>query len=205
MIRDLHLRTITFGLTLLVWLTPSAFADNGIVVSGQVIGIDAINQIMRVHVTGVNGFVLNGSPQTNYVDYLVSPNTVVVGPNNQFVNQSNVLVGSQIQMQFAGAYASAIVLVGNGNFTNLTTYTGGYVTPATAYRNNNNSVSQSQNFGPVTTYPSIVFRPRTQNKVGLNQHVIHNRRSQHAGAQQTGTGQTHVPSTTTTTTNTQNR
>ncbi len=160
MIRDLHLRTLAVGLTLLAWLAPSAYADNGIVVSGQVIGIDRINQIMRVHVTGVNGFVLNGSPQTNYVDYLVSPNTVVVGPNNQFVSQSNVLVGSQIQMQFAGAYASAIVLIGNGNFT---TYTGGYVTPATAYRNN--SVTQTQNFGRVTSYPSIVIQPRNQNNV----------------------------------------
>jgi hypothetical protein len=195
MIRDLHLRTLAVGMTLLAFLTTSAFADNGIVVSGQVIGIDPINQIMRVHVTGVNGFLLNGSPQTNYVDYLVSPNTVVVGPNNQFVSQSNVLVGSQIQMQFAGAYASAIVLINNGNFTNFTTYTGGYVTPATAYRNN--SVSQSQNFGPVTTYPSIVFRPRTQNKVGLNQHVIHNRHAQH-----TGTGQTQGPPTMSTTMNT---
>ena len=193
MIHDLHLRTLAVGLALLACFAPSAFADNGIVVSGQVIAIDPINQIMRVHVTGVNGFALNGSPQTNYVDYLVAPNTVVIGPNNQFVSQFNVLVGSQIQMQFAGAYATAILLVGNGNFTNLTTYTGGYVTPATAYRNNN--ATQSQNFARVTSYPSIVIRPRNQNNVGLNKHVIHNRHAQH-----TGNGQRHVPSTMTTTT-----
>ena len=163
MFRNPHLRTLAVSLSLLTLLSHGAFADNGIIVSGQVIGIDPINQIMRVHVTGVNGIAFYGSPQTNYVDYLVSRNTVVVGPNNQFVSQSNVLIGSQIQMQFVGAYASAIVLIGNNNFTS---YVGGFVTPSTAYRNN--SVSPYQSYGSVTGYTSVVIRPRNQNNVMHN-------------------------------------
>ena len=70
-------------LCLFATLSPKSFADNGTVVSGSVIAIDPLNQIIRVYVTGVNGQALYGSPQTHYVDYLVSPNTVVLGSNNQ--------------------------------------------------------------------------------------------------------------------------
>ena len=127
------------------WFTsiaPIASADNGTVISGTVIGIDSVNQVMRVYVTAVNGQPLYGSPQTNYVDYVVVPNTVVVGRNNQFLSQSNVLVGSQIQMQFAGPLASTIVLTGNYN-------NGGFVSFPSVGRNFSSNFSSNfgSNFG----------------------------------------------------------
>ncbi len=128
-------------------LSPNASADDGTVVSGSVIAIDPLNQIMRVYVTGVNGQVLYGSPQTNYVDYLVSPNTVVLGSNNQLVSQSRVFVGSQIQMQFAGPLATTIVLFGNyGN--------GGFVSYAPLNLNLGSTFVQS--YSPVRNYSSGV-------------------------------------------------
>lgn len=132
-------------LCLIATLSPKAFADNGTVVSGSVIAIDSLNQIMRVYVTGVDGQALYGSPQTNYVDYLVSPNTVVLGSNNQLVSQSSVLVGSQIQMQFAGAFATTVVLY--GNYSN-----GGFVSYAPLNLNLGSTFVQS--YSPVRNYPS---------------------------------------------------
>jgi hypothetical protein len=132
-------------LCLFATLSPNASADHGTVVSGSVIAIDPLNQIMRVYVTGVNGQALYGSPETNYVDYLVSPNTVVLGSNNQLVSQSSVLVGSQIQMQFAGPLATTIVLY--GNYSN-----GGFVTYAPL---NQNLVSTFvQSYSPILNYSS---------------------------------------------------
>lgn len=87
-----------------------ARADNGTVVSGTVVAIDPVNQIMRVQVTAVNGQFVLGFPQTNCVDYLVSPATVVVDSNNLFVSQANIMVGSQIRMQFDGPLATQIAL-----------------------------------------------------------------------------------------------
>ncbi len=132
-------------LCLFAALSPKASADNGTVVSGSVIAIDPINQIMRVYVTGVNGQALYGSPQTNYVDYLVSPNTVVLGLNNQLVSQSSVLVGSQIQMQFAGPLATTIVLY--GNYSN-----GGFVSYAPLNQNLGSIFVQS--YSPARNYSS---------------------------------------------------
>ena len=129
MYRAAYITLIVFAISSFASLARQASADNGTIVSGSVIAIDSINQVMRVYVTGVNGQTLYGSPQTNYVDYLVSPNTVVVGPNNQFVSQANVLVGSQIQMQYAGAFATTVVLFGNS-------FTGGFV----------NTISPNQNY-----------------------------------------------------------
>lgn len=90
-----------------------ATADFGTVVSGTVTAIDPIHSIMRVHVTAVNYEPIYGSPQVNYVDYLVIAQTVVVGANNQFVNQSNILPGSLIQMQFLGPIATTVLIVGH--------------------------------------------------------------------------------------------
>ncbi len=132
-------------LCLFATLSPKASADNGTVVSGSVIAIDSLNQIMRVYVTGVNGQALYGSPQTNYVDYLVSPNTVVLGSNNQLVSQSSVLVGSQIQMQFAGPLATTILLF--GNYSN-----GGFVSYAPLNRNLGSTFVPS--YSPVQSFSS---------------------------------------------------
>ncbi len=118
--RATYVILIVFTVSSFASLARQASADNGTIVSGSVIAIDSVNQVMRVYVTGVNGQTLYGSPQTNYVDYLVAPNTVVVGPNNQFVSQTNVFVGSRIQMQFAGAFATTVVVLGNS-------FTGGFV------------------------------------------------------------------------------
>ncbi len=132
-------------LCLFATLSPKASADNGTVVSGSVIAIDPLNQIMRVYVTGVNGQALYGSPQTNYVDYLVSSNTVVLGSNNQLVSQSSVLVGSQIQMQFAGPLATTILLYGNYN-------NGGFVSYVPLNQNLGSIFVQS--YSPVRNYSS---------------------------------------------------
>ena len=129
MYRATYIILIVFTISSLASMARQVSADDGTVVSGSVIAIDSVNQVMRVYVTGVNGQTLYGSPQTNYVDYLVSPNTVVVGPNNQFVSQANVLVGSRIQMQYAGAFATTVVLFGNS-------FTGGFV----------NTISPNQNY-----------------------------------------------------------
>lgn len=179
MSRESYLRFVFGTLSLLTWLTPNAFADNGTVVTGSVIGIDPINQIMRVYVTAVNGQALYGSPQTNYVDYLVSPNTVVIGPNNQFVNQANVFVGSQIQMQFAGSYASTIVLLGNSSFN-------GYATSTNVSRNYGSTYAQS--YLPIQTqtivhryvpYQNHIYQNHVQNHVLNNQHLAHPHQSMH--------------------------
>ena len=150
-------------LSLFACLTPNASADNGTVVTGSVIGIEPINQIMRVYVTAVNGQALYGSPQTNYVDYLVSPNTVVIGQNNQFVHQSNVLVGSQIQMQFAGSYASTIVLIGNYSI-------GGFVNSTNTIRSNGATYVQS--YLPIQTQIFVHHNLPFQNHVLHNQHLV---------------------------------
>lgn len=159
MSRESYLRFVFGTLSLFTWLTPNAFADNGTVVTGSVIGIDPINQIMRVYVTAVNGQALYGSPQTNYVDYLVSPNTVVIGPNNQFVNQTNVFVGSQIQMQFAGSYASTIVLLTNSNFN-------GYAT----------TTNLSRNYGSTYVQSHLPFQTQTivHRYAPYQNHIYHN-------------------------------
>ena len=101
------------------WPTHAS-ADNGTVVTGSVIGIDPVNQIMRVYVTEVNGQILYGTPDTNFVDYLVSPTTTVLGANSRFVNLANVLVGSNIQLQFVGPLATTIFLAGNQNLNGAT-------------------------------------------------------------------------------------
>ena len=118
---------------------------------------------MRVYVTAVNGQALYGSPQTNYVDYLVSPNTVVIGQNNQFVHQSNVLVGSQIQMQFAGSYASTIVLIGNYSI-------GGFVNSTNTIRSNGATYVQS--YLPIQTQTFVHHNLPFQNHVLHNQHLV---------------------------------
>ena len=170
-----YLRLVLGTLSLFACLTPNALADNGTVVTGSVIGIDPINQIMRVYVTGVNGQALFGSPQTNYVDYLVSPNTVVIGQNNQFIHQSNVLVGSQIQMQFAGTYASTIVLLGNygfGGYANSTNLNRGY------------GATYVQSYLPIQTQSFVHHNLPYQNSVLHNHHLVqlhHNVVHSHVG------------------------
>ena len=162
MSRATNVILIVFTVSSFVSLARQASADNGTIVSGSVIAIDSVNQAMRVYVTGVNGQTLYGSPQTNYVDYLVSPNTVVVGPNNQFVSQANVLVGSRIQMQYAGAFATTVVLFGNS-------FTGGFV--------NTNSPNQSYvstnvvSFLPVQSFSTAFQQISRQNL--LPQHLSH--------------------------------
>ncbi len=164
MSRETYLRFVFRALSFIALLMPNAFADNGTIVTGSVIGIDPINQIVRVYVTAVNGQALYGSPQTNYVDYLVSPNTVVIGPNNQFVNQANVFVGSQIQMQFAGSYASTIVLLGNNSFN-------GYAT----------STNVSRNYGSMSVQSYLPFQTQTivHRYVPYQSHVHHNQLLSH--------------------------
>ena len=164
MSRETYPRFVFGTLSLIALLMPNAFADNGTIVTGSVLGIDPINQIVRVYVTAVNGHALYGSPQTNYVDYLVSPNTVVIGPNNQFVNQANVFVGSQIQMQFAGSYASTIVLLGNNSFN-------GYAT----------STNVSRNYGSTFVQSYLPFQTQTivHRHVPYQSHVLHNQHLAH--------------------------
>ena len=145
MSRNSYFGFLVSTLCLFATLSPRASADDGTVVSGSVIAIDPLNQIMRVYVTGVNGQALYGSPQTNYVDYLVSPNTVVLGSNNQLVSQSSVLVGSQIQMQFAGEYATTIVLFGNYSSGGFESY---------APLNFNLGSTFFQSYSPVRNYSS---------------------------------------------------
>lgn len=164
-------------------LTPTAFADNGTIVSGSVIAIDPVNQIMRVYVTGVNGQALYGSPQTNYVDYLVSPNTVVVGQNNQFVSQANVLVGSQIQMQFAGAFATAVVLLGNNynaGLVNFPSANGNYVsTNVISYSPVQRFSSAFQQISRPNLVPQFISHPVHHIHATPN-HVQHLQREQHS-------------------------
>ena len=170
MSRKTYLSFVVAALTICGWLTPNAFADNGTVVTGSVIGIDPINQIMRVYVTAVNGQALFGSPQTNFVDYLVSPNTVVIGQNNQFVNQSNVFVGSRIQMQFAGSYASTIVLIGNnsiGGFVNSTN-------PNRIY-----GATYVQSYLPIQNFSNVHVHVPFQNQLLHNQHFAHPHQAMH--------------------------
>jgi hypothetical protein len=143
-------------LSLLAGMESNAIADNGTVVTGTVIGIDPVNQIMRVYVTGVNGQAIFGNPQTHYVDYLVTPDTLVMGPNNQFVSQANVLVGSRIQMQFAGPIATTIVLLDHYN----TIYNGGFVTYSSARRNYGSTCVQ--NHYPIHHYAQTHHHNTTQ-------------------------------------------
>lgn len=164
-----------------------ASADNGTIVSGSVIAIDPINQVMRVYVTGVGGQTLYGNPQTNYVDYLVSPNTVVVGQNSQFVPQANVLVGSEIQMQFAGAFATTVVLLGNDYNDGLVSYS----SPNQNYVSTNVvSHSPVQSFARVfrqVSRPSIsplyvshsLHRRHTHLTSNPIQHLLHQKHSNH--------------------------
>ena len=160
MYRAAYITLIVFAISSFASLARQASADNGTIVSGSVIAIDSINQVMRVYVTGVNGQTLYGSPQTNYVDYLVSPNTVVVGPNNQFVSQANVLVGSQIQMQYAGAFATTVVLFGNS-------FTGGFVN--TISPNQNYVSTNVVSYSPVQSFSTAFHQISLQNL--LPQHL----------------------------------
>lgn len=94
-------------------------ADNGKVVSGTVIAIDPVQQIMRVWVTGVNYQPLIGTPDVNYVDYQLSPTTVVVNANQGVIGASRLVVGSQINMEFAGPQATIVQVTGYVNLAGL--------------------------------------------------------------------------------------
>ena len=183
--RAAYVLLIVFTVCSFASVSRQASADEGTVVSGTVIAIDPVNQVMRVYVTGVNGQALYGSPQTNYVDYLVSPNTVVVGTNNQFVSQSNVLVGSQIQMQFAGAFATTVVLIGNSIAVGLVNYT----SPNPSYVSTNVvSYSPVQSFSKAfqqisrqNVSPHVISHPVYHTNATLNhvQHLQHENHSKH--------------------------
>lgn len=163
-----------------------ARADNGTVVSGTVIAVDVYNQVMRVYVTAVDGQALFGGPETNYVDYVVAPDTAVLGANYQLINQSNVVVGSRIQMQFVGAYASRIVLLGNYNYASIGNFgvTANYGSTVNyGMSNSNYPSSYVQSYLPVRNYTTVVtaYRPNVrrtnnsfQNARPLNQQGVTN-------------------------------
>ena len=138
-----------------MWM-PVARADNGTVVSGNVIAIDVANQIMRVYVTAVDGQSLFGGPDTNYVDYLVSQNTVVLGGNGQLINQSNVVIGSRIQMQFNGAYASRVLILGYNNVGNNYSYVSTNQYYPNTIVQNNLPVQSYSSYRQVSHYQPIV-------------------------------------------------
>ncbi len=153
MYRPAYFRMLLGTLCLLAACASNASADNGTVVAGTVIGIDVVNQIMRVQVASVNGQVLFGNPQNNFVDYLVAPTTVVIGPNNQFVGQANVVIGSRIQMQFAGPLATTIVLVGNNNGGLLLGNNNGGIIPFLPVVPNYGTVYFANYGNPIRTVP----------------------------------------------------
>ena len=145
-------------------LVPSRVnADNGTIVSGTVTAIDGFNSIIRVHVTGVNGQFLPGSPLVNYVDYLVTGTSQVFNSGGQPVNQGYLQVGSQVRLVFVGPVATAIHVT--SQFQQLQ---GGGVT--TYYPGRSFTSTQFQSYLPVQNYVSHQTVTQFQSSIPIQHH-----------------------------------